>query len=241
MPDPIFADRRLAEIYDPLDPNRDDLDVYAAIVDEFGARRVVDIGCGTGTFACMLAQRGIDVTGVDPAAASLEVARGKRHAEKVEWIHGYATDVPRLEADMATMTANVTQVFITDDDFADTLQAIHSVLKSGGRLVFEARVPQQRAWLGWNREQTHAVTDIPGIGPVESWCELLEVMEPLVTFRWTHRFHADDALIESTSTLRFRQRQEIAQALADTGFVIDAVQDAPDRPGREFVFIASRP
>ena len=47
----IFEERRLAECYDSLDPDRSDLDVYAAIVGEFDARRVLDIGCDTGTFA----------------------------------------------------------------------------------------------------------------------------------------------------------------------------------------------
>jgi hypothetical protein len=46
--DAIFADRRLAELYDPLDPDRRDLDAYGAMVDEYGARSVLDIGCGAG-------------------------------------------------------------------------------------------------------------------------------------------------------------------------------------------------
>lgn len=77
MADAIFAERRLAEIYDPLDPDRSDLDAYVAMAEEFGARAVLDIGCGTGTFACLLAERGIDVVAVDPAGASLDVARAK--------------------------------------------------------------------------------------------------------------------------------------------------------------------
>lgn len=75
MPDAIFEERRLAEIYDPLDPDRSDLDAYVALIDELAARSVLDIGCGTGTFACLLAARRILVTGVDPAGASLDVAR----------------------------------------------------------------------------------------------------------------------------------------------------------------------
>ena len=47
---------RLAELYDPLDPDRGDLAPYAAIADEFDVVTVLDIGCGTGTFACLLAQ-----------------------------------------------------------------------------------------------------------------------------------------------------------------------------------------
>src|SRR5918998_5456286 len=107
MPDAIFEEPRLARVYDPLDPDRDDLEVYAAIAEEFGARSVLDIGCATGTFACMLATRGLSVTGLDPAAASLEVVRAKPGAGLVHWIHGFAaTDLPPLEADLATMTAN---------------------------------------------------------------------------------------------------------------------------------------
>jgi len=36
MPDAIFCDPRLARIYDPLDPDRSDLDAYAAMAAAFG-------------------------------------------------------------------------------------------------------------------------------------------------------------------------------------------------------------
>jgi 2-polyprenyl-3-methyl-5-hydroxy-6-metoxy-1,4-benzoquinol methylase len=77
MPDAIFAAPRLAAIYDDIDGDRSDLDHYEAIVEEFGARRVLDIGCGTGTFACRLAARGLTVIAVDPAAASLGASRAR--------------------------------------------------------------------------------------------------------------------------------------------------------------------
>jgi SAM-dependent methyltransferase len=123
-PDALFADPRLAPLYDHVDADRSDLEVYVALVDELGARRVIDIGCGTGTFACLLAARGLEVVAVDPAAASLDVARRKPNAGAVRWVHADATGVPAVGADLATMTGNVAQVFLGDDDLLAALRTV---------------------------------------------------------------------------------------------------------------------
>ena len=62
MAHPGLGERRLAEVYDRLNPDRSDLDAYVAMVGEFGAESILDVGCGTGTFACLLAKRGLAVT-----------------------------------------------------------------------------------------------------------------------------------------------------------------------------------
>jgi SAM-dependent methyltransferase len=239
--DPIFAERRLAEIYDPLDPDRSDLDAYAAMVHEVGVHSVVDIGCGTGTFACLLADQGLDVTAVDPAAASLEVARTKSGADRVRWVHGYAMDLPPLQVDLVTMTANVAQVFLTDEDWASTLLAAHAALRPGGRLVFETRDPTAKAWLEWNRERSHKRAIIPGVGEVETWVDVIDVSGDLVSFRWTFVFTSDGTRLTSDSTLRFRHRDEVTASLTAAGYLVGEVRQAPDRLGREMVFIAQRP
>ena len=241
MPDRAFDVRRLAELYDPFDPDRADLEVYADIVDELETHSVLDVGCGTGTFACSLALRGLEVVGVDPAAASLDVARSKPGADVVRWICGDATTLPELRVDLATLTGNVAQVFLTDDDWLGSLSGIRAALKPGGRLVFETRDPARKAWLGWNPDQTRRTTEIPSAGRVETWCEVTEIREPLVSFRWWYRFESDGLVLTSDSTLRFRERDEVEQSLRRTGFQVDDVRDAPDRPGLEFVFVASRP
>jgi len=240
MSDAIFDDPRLAALYDPLDPDRSDLDVYVVMVDEFAATEVLDVGCGTGTFACMLAQRGIQVTAVDPAAASLDVAHNKPGADRVRWICGDATTLPPLQVDAAFMTANVAQVFLTDEAWVATLRGIHAAVRPGGRLVFETRDPAVEAWRRWTRDATFVRVDLPGLGVIETWNDILEASGQLVTFRDTTVFTSDGTVIESDSTLRFRGRSEIEQSLVESGWRVDEVRDAPDRPGRELVFIASR-
>jgi hypothetical protein len=84
------------------------------------------------------------------------------------------------------------------------------------------------------------VTHVDGVGMVETWFDLIEVNLPLVTFRATYAFE-DGETLTSASTLRFRERDEVEQDLVENGFVYDEVRDAPDRPGREYVFVARRP
>ncbi|MEO3868726.1 class I SAM-dependent methyltransferase [Nonomuraea sp. B12E4] len=240
MADEIFEHPRLAAIYDALDPDRSDLDAYAAIAAEFGARSVLDVGCGTGTFALMLAERGVEVTGVDPAGGSLDIARAKPGGERVRWIHGDATALPPLRVDLTTMTANVAQAIVEPAAWAGTLRGVHEALRPGGHLVFETRDPARRAWLEWNREASYRRVELDGVGVVQTWTDLLDVSEPLVTFRGTWVFEADGQVLTSDSTLRFRGREEVEAELVAHGYEVVEVRDAPDRPGREFVFVARR-
>jgi SAM-dependent methyltransferase len=241
MADDLFEHPRLVAIYDALDPDRGDLDVYAAVAGELGARGVLDVGCGTGTFALLLAGRGLDVTGVDPAAGSLDVARAKPGAGRVRWIHGDATGLPPMRADLATMTGNVAQAIVEPADWEGTLRGVHDALRPGGHLVFETRDPAKRAWLRWNRAASYRTAEIDGVGTVETWYELIDVSGPLVTFRGTWVFAADGQVLTSDSTLRFRERDEVEEALAGHGYAVKEVREAPDRPGLEFVFFAQRP
>lgn len=156
MADAGFENPRLAALYDPLDPDRSDLAVYAGMAGEFRARSVLDIGCGTGTFCCVLACLGFTVTGLDPALASLDIARSKPHAERVRWLHGTVSALPpALRADLVTMTGNVAQVFLADAEWESVLSAAHAALRPGGRLAFETRAPARRAWLAWDRDHAH--------------------------------------------------------------------------------------
>ena len=188
----------------------------------------------------MLAGNGLEVTGVDPAKASLDVARAKPAADRVRWIHGDATALPALEVDLATMTGNAAQAIVDEHMWYGTLRGVFDTLRAGGHFVFETRDPAYEAWQEWTRDASYEISEIDGVGPVENWAELTAVDLPLITFRWTFVF-PDGEVLTSDSTLRFRERDEVHADLTLHGYVVDDVRDAPDRPGRELVFVARRP
>ena len=237
-PDPAFADPRLAVLYDALDGDRSDLDAYVAIAEEVCARSVVDIGCGTGSLAVRLAASGLEVLAVDPAGASLDVARAKPLADRITWVHGDATALPNrgVSADLAVMTGNVAQVFVSDADWRSTLVAVHACLRPDGWFVFETRRPEVRDWERWDVPPT-SVTLPDGTSVVVSRT-VTEVALPLVSFQTETTVGGE--VVPSASTLRFRPRDEVERHLDEHGFRVVDVRDAPDRPGKELVFLARR-
>src|SRR5690625_7928091 len=100
-------------------------------MEELGARTVIDVGCGPGALAVRLARRGLEVTGIDPARASLDVAHDKPYAEAASWVRGTAEELPAPGADAVVMTGNVAQVFLTDEALSAIRRGTHQTLHTG--------------------------------------------------------------------------------------------------------------
>jgi ubiquinone/menaquinone biosynthesis C-methylase UbiE len=217
-PDAIFADPHLAQLYDVMNPVEDD---QLGLVDLVGLEpmRVLDLGCGTGRVALMLAERGHDVVGVDPAAAMLDIARTRDVHGYVRWIEEDArrVDLGDLLFDLIVMTGNVFQVFLTDDDARAVLATARQHLAPGGRLTFESREPGAGEWETWTPDTTRKTVYIAEIGFVEVSYAVVEVRDEFVTFETRHRF-PDGSRFASQSTLRFRTQDQIAQLLLAEGF-----------------------
>lgn len=236
-----FDDPRLAQLYDLEEGYRDDLEVYVDLIQELGARSVLDLGCGTGVLGHMLLEQGVRFVGVEPAAAMIDRARQAPGSARAEWIHGFMQDALPVTVEVVTMTANTAMVFPDDGQWVRTLQQCRAALGDGGHLVFEHRIREREAWKDWAGQSETNGAEAGANGLISSRTEVDRVERrqnvDLVTFSHIYDF-ADSPQLKATSTLAFRSRTAIEADLGAAGFEVVQVRDAPDRPGREWVFIA---
>jgi SAM-dependent methyltransferase len=121
-----------------LAPAARDVVAHAAPV---AGERVVDVGTGTGNAALLAAERGARVTGVDPAARLLDVARAAAEARGLDatFALGDAAALPLAdgEADLALSVFGV--IFAPDPPAAAAELA--RVTAPAGRIVLSAWLP----------------------------------------------------------------------------------------------------
>lgn len=105
-------------------------------------RRALDIACGTGTLALLLADQGWDVVGLDASAAMLALARAKAAAldtpGRASFVQG---DMRTLLAvgpasfDLATCTYDSLNYLLREEDLAACFAAVARALRPGGLFV----------------------------------------------------------------------------------------------------------
>jgi SAM-dependent methyltransferase len=98
--------------------------------------RVLDIGCGTGTFATMLKQRypGVEVTGLDPDPKAL--ARARHKAEQagvsVRFDQGFADSLEYPATSFDVVFSSFMFHHLEGSNREKTLREVRRVLKPGG-------------------------------------------------------------------------------------------------------------
>lgn len=102
-----------------------------------GPETVLDLGCGTGALAIPIAQRlgSARVVAVDGDPDVLDIGRSKPGGDLVEWVEGYADDVP---LDDGTVDSVVTSLVLHHLPLHSKLAALieaRRVLRPDGQLV----------------------------------------------------------------------------------------------------------
>ncbi|MGJ9425880.1 class I SAM-dependent methyltransferase [Nesterenkonia halotolerans] len=255
--DPAFAwvqDPELVAIYDVENAGGWDHEFYLELLEELGARRVADVGCGTGVLGVMLAQHGIRVVGVDPSAAMIDVARARSARagvdEQVSWIHGFADQLETGAADAVVMEGHVAQYFLERADWDAVLAQAWQALSPGGHLAFESRNPAALELDAWDAESTRETQPHPGGGEFTSWMEIAGVRQDavdgqLITAR-AHNLLPDAREIIAEETLRYRPLAVLRESLTAAGFEIrqlwgDWDRDELSEDSPEMIFLAQKP
>ncbi len=217
-----FEDPRLVAVYDAEYVWGWDDDLFMSLLAERSAPRVLDFGCGTGRLAIAMAAAGHEVTGVDPAGASLDAARRKPGAERVRWVQGSYRALPAQAYDTALLTSHVSQ-FLTDDrQWSAALRALRRSLRPGGRLIFDSRDPAGPGWTGWNPVDSRRTVPLPDGTAVETWTEVTAVGGGLVSFT-QHYVFTDGEERTSEATMRFRTEHELRASVEAAGFDVDRI------------------
>jgi len=102
-------------------------------------RRVVDVGCGTGTNAIYLAQQGAKVTGTDLSPKAIEMANAKARAANVAGVEFIACDIL---GDLRVPPASADFVFdrgcfhcMPAESRVTFAQRVHAMLAPAGRCI----------------------------------------------------------------------------------------------------------
>jgi SAM-dependent methyltransferase len=227
MPSASYADPRLAALYDALNPADAAAAFYLGLPGPPPAR-ILDMGCGTGLLACEFAARGHHVTGADPAAAMLAVARARPGGDRVRWIEADAASLAtRARFDLIIMTGHVFQLLLEDGDVRAALRALGRHLAPGGRIAFETRNPAVREWQDWNPRDTRQRVEAAGL-VADVHYDISAVAGELVTYETCFRFteagggpapadDAQDGTVVVPDTLRFMGQPAVAAFLAEAG------------------------
>jgi 2-polyprenyl-3-methyl-5-hydroxy-6-metoxy-1,4-benzoquinol methylase len=205
---------QIAEIYDLTNPRAKDTDFYLSLAGPSQCS-VLDLGCGTGMLCCALAERGHRVTGIDPAAAMLAVARRKPHAEQVEWVESSAQGYKsHRRFDLIVMTGHAFQVLLTDADALAVFETMRGHLKERGRVAFETRNPRVD-WAGEWAARPPCM--LPGGQIIETW-EITGEYGEFISFQTCYRF--PHGTLTTSSTLRFPSREHVEALIARSGLVV---------------------
>ncbi|MCA9801251.1 MAG: methyltransferase domain-containing protein [Cyanobacteria bacterium HKST-UBA02] len=250
MPDLHYDDPRLARLYDLDSPWSIDRDFYLELA---GSKpcRVLDLGCGTGLLCDAFAGRGHEVTGVDPSAAMLEVARTKPQASKIEWVEAVAQDFRSSKRfDLIIMTGHAFQVLLEDRDVQGALEVMRAHLAPGGIVAFESRNPA----IDWRSRWDYEMDLIVDGSKVRESRRFLAMEGEFMTFELRYEFvrgvadtgtpEGDDEVLISNSKLRFLSRESIEVFLTEAGLLVQKllggweIETFDAKTSEEMIFIA---
>ncbi len=141
----------LAQSYDRLTNDVDYgkiVEFYHAILEKEGLkpRTAVDLACGTGSVALLLAQMGYRVTGVDMSEEMLTVASQRAQEQEKQPLFVcqrlQELSLPR-GVDMAVCALDGLDYILDPEDCCQAIRQVYKALNPGGIFIFDVNTPEK--------------------------------------------------------------------------------------------------
>ena len=163
MPKDYFGER-VAERYDESAADMFDPAVVGPTVDFLaalaGAGVALELGIGTGRIALPLAERGVQVHGIDLSEAMVAKLRAKPGAERIGVAIGdFATTRVEGRFSLAYLVFNTINNLTTQDAQVACFENVAVHLEPGGRFVIEVGVPAGKPLRVFDLSDTHVGVD----------------------------------------------------------------------------------
>jgi ubiquinone/menaquinone biosynthesis C-methylase UbiE len=227
-----FFDERYLQEYEPLFSLRRDRIEVARVIDVLGlpvGARVLDVACGQGRHAHLLAEAGFDVDGVDYSDDLLARARERGTGPGLRYTRGDMRALPAEWGGQFDAVVSLATSFGFFRDPADDAAAVGEfarVLRPGGLLVWHGASRDgvvsrflARDW--WTTEDGTTIAQERSFDPLSG---LLTVES-----RWS----GVAGEMNRVHHLRLYTATRLAELLAGTGLIVEAAWDGwRDRPLR---------
>lgn len=197
---------------DGADPEYEEQILPIAAAELGDARTIIDIGCGDGQIARMMAAVGATVVGVDPTWNQIRVA-----AERGGGVRCASATADRLPFADATFDAAVAcLVFEHIDAVDEAIAEVARVLRAGGRFAFFLN---------------HPLLQTPGSGWIDD-----HVLDPPEQYWRIGPYLTEDVTVEQVELgvfIRFIHRplSRYLNTLAANGFVLEQMLEPAPPPG----------
>lgn len=105
------------------------------------SKQILDAGCGTGYLCRMLAQRGAQVTGVEPATTMFNYAVGRENADRygISYVQQDLSELSRYNHNFDIVVSNM--VLMDIPDYQSAMRNCIAALKNGGQFIFSLSHP----------------------------------------------------------------------------------------------------
>lgn len=207
-------------VYDQVNGWGKDDEFFLALLKKSDVKTIADLGCGTGRLTTHFAQAGYEITAIDPNEEAIDYAKSKVCPGDVMWQVGDSTNLQTNSFEAIVMTANVAQVFLTEESWINVVADAYRALKPGGHFIFDTRNPLAKVWEQWEKDTTPDVaTDLMTGESLEIWTQYEGFVDDVFTFYETvKKAGTGEVMIHEKMRLKFRTQETIYQSLKDAAF-----------------------